>query len=190
MESRDGGTKDEEVPASLVRTAAHMARRWCDSPADAEDVAQDAMVLLLRQLRRPVNPVAWLFVVTRRLSHRNRLRSRARLDAEQVYGISRARPGPDCDLALEARGILSRLTQRDRKLLLWVLEGTSSREIATAFGCQVRDVGTMVSRARRKAKRIREECQKSKRSTLLSCSTSNGGDGHDPEHARESAEES
>lgn len=156
MESRDGGSKEDSDPAHLVRMATRMARRWCESPSDAEDVAQDAIVLLLRQASQPLNVASWLYVVTRRLAHRQHLRSRARLDAEHEYGCGRRSTPGDRDATLEAKRILARLAWRDRRLLGFVLEGALSREIAAAFGCQVRDVGQMVSRARRKAQRIRD----------------------------------
>jgi RNA polymerase sigma factor (sigma-70 family) len=154
MDSREGELSTED-PARLVRAAVRMASRWCGSRADAEDVAQEAIIRLLRQRRRPLNLASWLFVVTRRLSNRHRLRSLARARAELTFHRGRRCVEDDHDVALDVRVVLSRLCTRDQKLLLSVAEGTSSREIANAFGCHVRDVGQMVSRARKRAKRIR-----------------------------------
>jgi RNA polymerase sigma factor (sigma-70 family) len=157
MERFGDGDPVSDDSSLLIRTALRMARRWCGSPADAEDIAQEALILLLRQPRRPANLPAWLFVVTRRLSHRHRMRALARVNAEAVFDGGRVTAAQDHELTIDVRLVIARLGVRDQKLLLALVEGAVSSEIASAFGCRVRDVGQMVSRARKKALQLRND---------------------------------
>jgi DNA-directed RNA polymerase specialized sigma24 family protein len=110
-------------------------------------------VRLLGQTAPPDNVVGWLYVVTRRISNRQRLRTLTRRSVESSYR-SAVCTRADPDLLLDARSILERLPPRDRRLLLLVVEGMGSTEIAQEFACSVRDIGQMVARARRKARRL------------------------------------
>lgn len=132
-----------------------MALRWCRSVADAEDVAQEALIRLIAVKETPANIPAWLFVVTRRLCNRIRLRDLARRSAEAEYDPAVRWSDPAIELRLDVKTILSRLGTRDRRLMLRVIAGEVSSAIATEFGCRVRDVGQMVSRVRRKARLLR-----------------------------------
>lgn len=133
-----------------------MASHWCRAPDEALDVAQEAVVRLLQGESLPGNVGAWLFVVTRRLSHRRHLRDVARTGAELAFA-ERPRHCPDLDLRIDVDTVISRLGARDRDLLTQLALGSLSREIAERLGCQVRDVGQMVARARRKARKLMEE---------------------------------
>jgi len=142
--------------------ARRMALRWCRCFADAEDVAQEAILQYFEQRAPPLNPPAWLFVVTRRLCHRRSLRDRVRARAEEVYLLERS-PAPAApDLLIDVDAILQRLAPRDRRLILRVLEGALSREIAVEFDCKVQDVGQMVARARDKSRVLFNERKKKK----------------------------
>jgi RNA polymerase sigma factor (sigma-70 family) len=158
----DSGHEPPDVDR-LLRIAYRMAMRWCQSPADADDVAQEAIVRYVAMATLPANPTAWLFVVIRRLSNRQRMRTRARERAELTFleGVLDARL--DTDLRLDIEVVLSSMTERQRRLLLMLLEGAQSREIAEAFGCNVRDVGQMVARARRSALRVHMDVRKRRR---------------------------
>lgn len=136
---------------SLLSIATRTALRWCRSAPDAEDVAQEAVLRLLEQEALPENAHTWLFVVTRRLATRSRMRELARLRAEETFAaVAPAQPRPD--VLLDVGRALTTLGPRDRRLLLRVAEGVLSNDIAAEFGCHVRDVGQMVARARRKAR--------------------------------------
>jgi RNA polymerase sigma factor (sigma-70 family) len=143
----------EEHLIQLFAIAKRMALRWC-TDADADDVAQEALVRLLRQGSMPANVPAWLYVVTRRIWNRTRLRSLTRLSAESAYEPHFAHSRADPDLFLDVRSVLSRLPARDRRLLLLVLAGVRSADIASELGCKERDIGQMVARARRKARKL------------------------------------
>src|SRR5258708_12870402 len=117
----------------LLRLAYRVARRWCRSPADADDVAQEAMVRYVAMSPLPANPTAWLFVVIRRLSNRHRIRNRARESAEGAFleGMLDARL--DADLRLDIEVVLSSMTERQRRLLLMLLECSQSPQLAATF---------------------------------------------------------
>lgn len=144
----------DELIDQLLRDARRMASRWCRSRADAEDVAQEAVIRLLASKSTPANVPGWLFVVTRRLSNRVRLRDLARRSAEAAYDYGVQGDAP-VELRLDLERILSRLGARDRRLMLRVIAGEVSSAIAIEFGCHERDVGQMVSRIRRKARLLR-----------------------------------
>lgn len=137
--------------------ARRMALRWCRSEADAEDVAQEAVLRLLARPQPPANIPAWLFVVTRRLCNRIRLRDLARRSAEMESALPAGWNDPPIELCLDVQSILARLSARDRRLMLQVLAGEVSSAIAVEFGCRERDVGQMVARARRKARHLRKK---------------------------------
>lgn len=157
MSSRSQPPYSEDELTLLIQMARRLSGRWCASPADAEDVAQEAVVRLLAQSRPPDNPATWLFVVTRRVAHRSVLRERMRTNAENAFSETHLQPGPRLDLFLDVGAILSRLRHHDAKLLTDVAEGRSSLEISVAFDCAIGNVGQMVARARGKARRLRDE---------------------------------
>jgi RNA polymerase sigma factor (sigma-70 family) len=148
------GYSDESIHRMLL-DARRIALRWCRSSADAEDVAQEAVIRLMAAKETPQNIPAWLYVVTRRLCNRVRLRDLARRLAEEGYDYGVQRSETAIDLRLDVERILSRLGTRDRRLMLRVLAGEVSSAIAVEFGCRERDVGQMVARVRRKARLLR-----------------------------------
>lgn len=151
------GSQSELEVQHLLDIANRMALRWCRSAPDAEDVAQDAMIRYVAATPPPANPLAWLHVVVRRLSNRSRLRNLARMNAEAGFVATQHPTRADLDLLLELNTVLSRLGERHRRIIVLLAGGAQSREIAAAFGVQVRDVGQMVARARRIARRVRND---------------------------------
>lgn len=135
--------------------ARRMAGRWCLAPTDADDAAQEVILRLLRQNAKPVHDVAWLYVVTRRVCNRMRLLALRRQDVESSYASTL--PGEHhSDLPIDVAKILRGLPARDQVILQLIVEGVRAREIAAILGCKTRDVGQLVSRARRRARRLRD----------------------------------
>ncbi|HYK02940.1 MAG TPA: RNA polymerase sigma factor [Thermoanaerobaculia bacterium] len=157
MRSRFEAKFSDAELSLLIQTARRQAARWCGSAADAEDIAQEAVLRLIRQAQTPDNIITWLFVVTRRLAHRRMLRERTRTGAEQAFSETHMTNGLRVELVLDVGGILSRLKEKDARLLTDVAEGKSSLEISAGFGCSIGNVGQMVARAREKARRLRDE---------------------------------
>lgn len=139
------------------RLARKMAGRWCRADSDAEDVAQEVLLRLIRQRVTPANDVAWLYVVTRRVCNRMRLGAEQRSRAEQSYADARPRHAAPSHLAVDFGDILHELPPRDRLVLELVIDGVKAREMAPLLGCKTGDVGQLVKRARRKARRLRNQ---------------------------------
>ena len=141
----------------LLERARQAALRWCRCASDADDVAQEAVLRLLAQDVPPTNVCGWLSVVTRRMAGRQREREQRRAKAESAFALC-AEPQHDPDLFLDVGLVLTSIGKRDRAVLLRIVEGAHSRDIAAEFGCGVRDVGQMVARARQKARRTAGRC--------------------------------
>jgi RNA polymerase sigma factor (sigma-70 family) len=141
----------------ILEMAYRIALKWSRTPADADDMAQEAMLRYAMATPKPSNPPAWLTVVVRRLSNRNRLRNLARRDAEATFLESYTPPRADIELQIELSRVVSRLTARHRRVIRMLVIGAQSADIAAAFGCKIRDVGQMVARARRGARRLRND---------------------------------
>lgn len=150
---------DEFTPQELEiwwSTVRRMAGRWCAGDADAQDAAQEVMMRLFRQRTRPRSHNAWLYVVTRRVCHRMRRAAEHRDRAERAFAAAERRMVTSHELSVELDDILRELPPRDRRILEWTIAGVPSREIALLTGCKTRDVGQLVARARRKARRLRD----------------------------------
>lgn len=151
----------EHAPAtsaeSLLRVSRRMARHWCRSKEEAEDVAQESVLRFLRQGPRVRRPDGWFFVVTRRIAgslhHSELRRSQAEAGFDDTWrspaGAQAAAPE-----RLMVASIVARLAPRDRRLLELSTLGASYAEIAAELGLPVRCVGKTLARARRKARRI------------------------------------
>jgi RNA polymerase sigma-70 factor (ECF subfamily) len=143
---------------AVYRTALAALR----SPADAEDVAQEAFVLAFRRLdgfrgessvRTWLVTIAWRLALTRRRSLVRRLRQLAGWD-EHATGRSRA-PSPetqllDADRLACVRRLIEELAPKLRDtLLLAAGSQLSSEEMAAALGVPPGTVRWRVSEARR-----------------------------------------
>ena len=133
-----------------------MASRWCDHDADAQDVAQEVLLRLLSQRRKPFRDTGWTYVVTRRVCHAMRKARIRSGDAEETYASAESRAPVESDAGMQTAAVLQELPARDRVLLDLVVRGLTAPEIALYFGCKTRDVGQMISRARSKARRLRD----------------------------------
>jgi RNA polymerase sigma-70 factor (ECF subfamily) len=122
----------------------------------ADDIAQEAFVRLLRQPLPEDEVRPWLFTVAMNLV-RDRARKnerRQRLLATAPDLVSRpVLPDQDLERAeriAAVRGVLSRLPERDRQLLLMREEGFKYDEIAAVIGVAPASVGTLIARALKK----------------------------------------
>jgi RNA polymerase sigma factor (sigma-70 family) len=132
----------------LRSAAVHFARLWCNEVADAEDIAQEAMITLLCH-RRPIREAYnWLFVVIKRRAIRAIAHQRKRQLQTQSRNTWSA-SSPMFEQRILIQDILSdrRLRARDRLLVGWVLLGYSHAQIAGHLGCAARDVGQHLARA-------------------------------------------
>lgn len=152
---RPSATAPAEAPASPARslaTALAQARPACARvlarfripPADAEDLIQDAVVLLLRRSEPVERPERWLPKVVAHLClHYWRARRRRPVESLDVHpepaghadGEGRALARHDLDRALATLPLRAR-----RLLLLRHVEGFSARETAARLGYSAQSV--------------------------------------------------
>ncbi len=130
----------------------------CGDPDAAEDVVQEAMVRLWHRSARepPSDPEAWLHTTARHLilDRAKVARNRRRLLAGQpVRSSERA----VADRAVEreeererVQGVLRKMPERGREILMLRYSGFSYREIADRVGVASGSVGTLLARAERR----------------------------------------
>jgi RNA polymerase sigma factor (sigma-70 family) len=145
------GYSSEQLEEYFV-LARRFARRWCEQ-ADVDDAAQEVLIRLIRQPVWPRDTIAWCYVVTRRVCNQMRTRAATRRTAEHQYGAPAAIHFSG-ELWIDVDSVLRLLSPRERLLLELVRDGLPAREIAPLLGCKTQDVGQLVSRARRKARRL------------------------------------
>jgi RNA polymerase sigma factor (sigma-70 family) len=131
--------------------------RLSGEPDLAADLAQEAFVRLNRRDAMPDYPEVWLITVAMNLfrnikstrSRRRRLLTSAR--AELVLADPPPTPGVVQDGAEssdQVRTAMSRLPEREQRMLLLRAEGYSYRDIATALGLNEASIGTLLARAK------------------------------------------
>jgi RNA polymerase sigma factor (sigma-70 family) len=126
----------------------------------AADVAQEAFVRLLEREPPPEAVRPWLFRVATNLvrdtGRRTRRRQVLAMDGRAPAAHGDPPPAPDQHMDRDrcrrlVRTALDELTPKERKALLMREEGFRHREIAEALGTTTGSVGTLLSRAIRKA---------------------------------------
>lgn len=144
-----------------------VCRRWTDSDDDAEDVLQDTLIAIHRNLDRfrgESSLRTWLFAVARSQAHRLRRKDakhrgrgrRVESEVEQSDALSSGEFEPlddfrRCDIQWSLRRGLTRLNETDRQVL-WLrdYEGRSAEETASALQLTVPAVKSRLLRARRR----------------------------------------
>jgi len=134
-----------------------LAFRWCGAGQDAEDVAQEVFVKLVRKLqtfRRRSSFRTWLYRITvntardsgRRLSLRQ---SRHESLSDERPGNDPADPPRDMVMVSWIESALDRLPAPQKEAVLLVLgEGMSHGEAAEVLGCMEATVSWRIFRAR------------------------------------------
>ncbi|HKJ92503.1 MAG TPA: sigma-70 family RNA polymerase sigma factor [Longimicrobiales bacterium] len=122
---------------------------------EAEDVAQESFVRLLRQSLPEEEARPWLFTVaTNLVRDRARKRQRHLRLSDSVPGPTREeRPDVSAERAdriQRVRAALAEVPERDRMLLMMREEGFKYDEIARIIGVAPGSVGTLLSRALRR----------------------------------------
>jgi RNA polymerase sigma-70 factor (ECF subfamily) len=140
--------------ADLVR---YLHRLLQDSSGLAEDIAQDAFVIMLRKWQEVSNhpcPKAWLYKVARRLAIRTlKERSREYLKAEVPDRVSAWEddPSDSYNITMTVREALSKLTKRQREAVeLFYFEDFKQNDIAAIMQIQRSTVAVLLSQARKR----------------------------------------
>jgi RNA polymerase sigma-70 factor, ECF subfamily len=151
-------------PAELYELHHEPLRRYLarfTGDADlAADIAHEAFVRLLEKAPDPANAAPWLFRVATNLA-RDSVRTQSRRRLLVLKGramLAHADPPPAPDRGLDratarrrVRDAFDALNEKERMALLMREEGYSHREIADAIGTTTGSIGTLLTRALRKA---------------------------------------
>ena len=145
----------------------------------AEDVVQDAFLVLYRELVKGVaidNPKGWTLIVVRRAVLRGARHDRQegiRVSLEDVESSGRASISPQLEECLfgEVIRLFSVLSPREEEVLLLRIESLKYKEIGKLLGISSNSVTTLLSRAIRKLR--------------LATSPNPVKEGHEVAHVRE-----
>ncbi len=150
---------DDAFKAELVELIPHLrafARSLCGNAAQADDLAQDAMLKAwkARASYEPgTNLKAWSFTILRNLFYSEKRRSwRSQpLDPEVAEATLVANDNPDAAIELLAlRNALAKLPDDQREALILVgAGGLTYDEVAEICGCAIGTIKSRVSRARK-----------------------------------------
>jgi RNA polymerase sigma-70 factor, ECF subfamily len=153
-----------EILVDLVPVLRNVARGLCNSPAEVEDLVQDALEKALRAIDTvdiTRNPRGWMVTVLHNL-HIDRCRQRARqLPHVPCDDVAIAAPEPTTtpawyDITVDdLRRAARRLPDELREVyVMFALEGRSYNDIAAALGIAKGTVGTRILRARSQLKKL------------------------------------
>lgn len=153
------------LTARMTPLALRVAQRFLGDPAEAEDVAQEAMLRLWRvapDWRQGEAKVStWLYTVVRNLAT-DRLRKRrgGSVDLDAVAEPADDAPGAEARLTDAARtqalqDALMELPDRQREaVVLRHIEGLANPEIAQVMGISVEAVESLTARGKRGLSRL------------------------------------
>lgn len=151
-----------------ARLFRYLERMTGDAEAAADAVQETFLKLAQTPPPDRSHIVAWIYTVATnqvRETARTQRRRRELLDGAR-HRVPVGSAGPDPSLELdrsEARKILHRifrgLTERERTILLMREEGFKHHEIASAIGTTTKSVGTLITRALRKAGKLMGELE-------------------------------
>lgn len=148
------------LTARLAPRAYRLAARYLGDVAEAEDVAQEAMLRLWRaapgwQADGPAQPATWLYRVVMNLCTDKRRRARPIAPLEAVPEPADPAPAAEARLHQQARAealeaALATLPPRQRQaVILRHLEGLSNPEIAAAMEIGIEAVESLTARGKR-----------------------------------------
>jgi RNA polymerase sigma-70 factor (ECF subfamily) len=150
---RDGQFKSELI--ALIPHMRAFARSLCSSPAEAEDLAQEALLKAWNargSYEIGTNLKAWTFMILRNQFYSEKRRSwrSAQLDPDTAERTLVAVSDPDAGLQLdEVRRALALLPDDQREALILIgAGGFSYEEVSEICGCAVGTIKSRVSRAR------------------------------------------
>jgi RNA polymerase sigma factor (sigma-70 family) len=127
-------------------------------PDLAADLSQEAFVRLHQRGTMPDRPGLWLMTVALNLfrnTKSTRTRRRRLLTLARAASVladpppTPAQAGDDDESYGPVRVAMSRLSEREQRMLLLRAEGYSYRDIATALDLNEASVGTLLARAKR-----------------------------------------
>ncbi len=138
---------------SVLKTALYLTRNW----EDAEDVAQEVYIKMLRKLDGFDNPDKirrWVYRITVNTARDHLRRRRFFEPLKEVLGFSKPRdPVEGSQIRTRLKACMARLPFSERAcFILWELHECSATEIADVLGCREVTVRGHLHRARKKLK--------------------------------------
>jgi len=150
--------RDDQFKSELIALIPHMrafARSLCSNHAEAEDLAQEALLKAWNargSFAIGTNLKAWTFMILRNqfYSEKRRTWRSAPLDPETAERTLLAVSDPDAGLELdEVRRALTLLPEDQREALILIgAGGFSYEEVGEICGCAIGTIKSRVSRAR------------------------------------------
>ena len=127
--------------------AVNFAKLWCRSREDAQDIAHEALLALLRNGESVREIIPWLYVVIRRIALHLKREERLRCNLQGDVA------GPSMSGHIEFREFIRHthlLNKKQRRVLVLTILGYTHKEIADRMRCGRGDVGQYVNRALRR----------------------------------------
>lgn len=157
----DSGASQEhfcDLLESHRRIVIQVARAYCRSPHDIDDVVQEIVGQMWRAFPRydPNRPFAtWAYrialnVAISAMRSRFRHRSRSLDDPSTPEPVARSGAPDQAAIVREAFDVIDRLDARDRALVLLYLDGYRHAEIGEILGISETSVSTNLSRLRKR----------------------------------------
>jgi DNA-directed RNA polymerase specialized sigma24 family protein len=134
---------------ALSKVALAFSRRFHAPVEDTEDIAQEALLKLVTYGGKIEDPVAWLFVVVRRLHQRQRRSQRPLPPVPTSFD-----PWPGVELSIDTRRLLGRISPRSRVAVCLSFAGYTEREAADRMGCSVKTTEKSLHRTRRRLRQV------------------------------------
>lgn len=133
--------------------AHHTAQRVTRDRDMANDIAQEALLLLMRCYAQVRDLHSWLLVVLRRMAVKSASRSRRPAPRAAPKDPTCRMDGPapfvDIDTGLDVEKAMLEMPRQQRRILALAFAGHSHAEIAAALGCEIHQVGPRLQHAYR-----------------------------------------
>jgi RNA polymerase sigma-70 factor, ECF subfamily len=143
-----------------------LAYKWCGIQQDAEDIAQEVFVRMVRKLHtfnRTASVNTWLYRITLNTARDFHRKNASRRKHESAFAVEEGcgNPVPCSDARTEAKRIyraIDRLPEKQKSAVLLVFgEGLSHKEAARVLKCSESTVSWRVFMARKRLKKLLNE---------------------------------
>lgn len=152
----------------------YTARQYTDIPDDIEDVVQDSLIAIMRNITTissldRCKAAAYIVLTIKRTFincryQENRLKT-VSIDDASVQSAEPVSGGEilplDADARLDVMYLMDSLSESDRMILeAWYLNGCSAEQLAAQMHCKPDSIRMMLSRVRKRAAKLLKEAEK------------------------------
>ena len=154
---------------------AHTARRLTSVPEEVEEVMQDSLIALMRNIDTISSlnryKTAAYIVMTVRRTYCNRANKERRIltvpfddEAAELTDTLAGNALLDTDEKLDVLQLMAALSPNDRRILeAWYLDGCSAEQLAKELHCKPASVRAILSRVRKRAEKILRQMEGDRR---------------------------